>query len=63
MTRRARRRWVMALAGLGLADAVVVALRQTGQVRRLPDLPGAGVAAVTFPMLPLALPELGKLFA
>ncbi len=40
MTRRRRRRAVMALAIFAAADAIVVALRQTGVIRRLPEPPG-----------------------
>jgi uncharacterized membrane protein len=40
MTRGARRGWLMALASLAAADAIVVALRQTGVIRRLPEPPG-----------------------
>ncbi|HVY37635.1 MAG TPA: vitamin K epoxide reductase family protein [Polyangia bacterium] len=40
MTRRRRRGWLMAIAALAAADAVVVALRQTGLIRRLPEPPG-----------------------
>lgn len=40
MTRARRRGWLMAIAGFAAVDAVVVALRQTGLVRRLPEPPG-----------------------
>ncbi len=40
MTRGARRGWVIALASLAAVDAIVVALRQTGVIRRLPEPPG-----------------------
>ena len=40
MSRAGRRRWIVALAAVAAADAIVVALRQTGIVRRLPEPPG-----------------------
>jgi len=40
MTRRRRRGWLVALAAFAAADAIVVALRQTGVIRRLPEPPG-----------------------
>jgi uncharacterized membrane protein len=40
MTRGRRRGWIMALAAVAAADAIVVALRQTGIIRRLPEPPG-----------------------
>ncbi len=40
MTRGRRRGWIVALAALAAADAIVVALRQTGVIRRLPEPPG-----------------------
>ncbi|MFL5305055.1 MAG: vitamin K epoxide reductase family protein [Polyangia bacterium] len=40
MTRGRRRGWIVALAALAAADAIVVALRQTGIIRRLPEPPG-----------------------
>jgi uncharacterized membrane protein len=40
MTRGRRRGWVVALAAFAAADAIVVALRQTGLIRRLPEPPG-----------------------
>jgi len=40
MTRRSRRGWIVAVAALAAADAIVVALRQTGVIRRLPEPPG-----------------------
>src|SRR4051812_44877028 len=41
-TRRSlrRRRWILSFAALGAVDSIVVALRQTGIVRHLPDPPG-----------------------
>ena len=35
-----RRRWIVALGALGIADFTVISLYQTGIVRSLPDLPG-----------------------
>ncbi len=40
MTRRRRRGWLMAVAALAAVDAVIVGLRQTGIIRRLPEPPG-----------------------
>jgi uncharacterized membrane protein len=40
MTRRRRRGWLAALAAFAAADAIVVALRQIGLIRRLPEPPG-----------------------
>lgn len=40
MTRGRRRGWLMALAAFAATDAVVVALRQVGIIRRLPEPPG-----------------------
>lgn len=40
MTRGRRRGWLMALAAAAAADALIVALRQTGLIRRLPEPPG-----------------------
>lgn len=35
-----RRRWISALAAVGLADFAIISLYQTGVIRHLPDLPG-----------------------
>jgi uncharacterized membrane protein len=40
MTRGRRRGWIAAVAALAAVDAIVVALRQTGIIGRLPEPPG-----------------------
>jgi uncharacterized membrane protein len=40
MTRARRRGWLVAVAAVAAADALIVALRQTGLIRRLPEPPG-----------------------